>query len=75
MRPQDKAEIARRFKALRRRAVLTQSWLANYIGVSRQAVSEIENKRTLPHYTTWGRFATLEATHKQPRLTLPVRWR
>lgn len=61
MRPRDKAEIARRFKALRLNADLTQSYLAGLIGVCRQAVWEIEHERTLPHFTTWGRFAILEA--------------
>jgi DNA-binding XRE family transcriptional regulator len=75
MRPQDKAEIARRFRALRRRARLTQRCLAELIGVCRQAVSEIENKKTLPHYTTWDRFAAREAKQKEARITLPVHWR
>jgi DNA-binding XRE family transcriptional regulator len=74
MRPDDKTEVARRFKALRRRAFLTQRWLAEYIGVSRQAVSEIENKRALPHFSTWDSFAALEAKHMQPRIKLPVHW-
>ena len=74
MRPEDKADIARRFKALRRRAFLTQRLLAGLIGICRQAISEIENKRTLPHYTTWDRFAVLEAKHMQSRITSPVHW-
>jgi DNA-binding XRE family transcriptional regulator len=74
MRPDDRTEIARRFKRLRRRSLLTQRWLAGLIGICRQAVSEIENKRTLPHYATWERFAALEAKHLQPRLKLPVHW-
>ena len=74
MRPDDKAEIARRFKALRRRAHMTQLQLGDIIGICRQAVSDIENKRTLPHRTTWRRFAALEARHKQPRIKLPVHW-
>jgi DNA-binding XRE family transcriptional regulator len=44
MRPDDKAEIARRFKRLRRRSLLTQRWLAELIGICRQAVSEIEQR-------------------------------
>jgi DNA-binding XRE family transcriptional regulator len=63
MKPSDKAEIARRFQALRRRARLTQRGLAGIIGICRQAVSDIENKRTLPHDRTWGRFAALEGKH------------
>lgn len=74
VKPDDKAEIARRFKALRRRARLTQRWLAELIGICRQAVSEIENKRTLPRFSTWDSFAALEAKHMQPRIKLPVHW-
>ena len=64
MRPDYKAQIARRFKALRRRSFLTQRRLAGLIGICRQAVSEIENRRTLPHSGTWERFAALETKHK-----------
>jgi len=60
MRPADKSEVARRFKALRQSALLTQLRLAGNIGICRQAVSDIENKRTLPRDRTWGRFAALE---------------
>jgi DNA-binding XRE family transcriptional regulator len=74
MRPDDKAEIARRFKAVRRRAFLTQRQLTGLIGICRQAVSEIENKRTSPHFSTWDRFAALEAKHMQRRIKLPVHW-
>ena len=75
MRPDDKAEIARRFRGLRRRSRLTQCWLAEYIGLCRQAVSKIENKRTLPHVGTWERFAALETKHKLARIKLPLHWR
>jgi len=61
MRPDDRAEIARRFKALRRQACLTQLRLAGLIGIGRQALWDIEHERTLPHYATWDRFAALEA--------------
>jgi len=64
MRPDDKAEIARRFKTLRRRSYLTQSDLSEFIRVSRQAVSDIERRRVLPHRSTWNRFAALEAKHE-----------
>ena len=63
MRPDDKTEIARRFKALRRHADLTQHRLAELISICRQAVWDIEHERTLPHFTTWGRFAILEGKH------------
>jgi DNA-binding XRE family transcriptional regulator len=74
MRPLDKTEIAGRFTTLRRHTSLTQRELAELIGIGRQAVSEIENKRTLPHCGTWRRFAALEAKHMQPQPTLPVHW-
>jgi len=74
MRPDDKAEIARRFMAVRRRAFLTQRWLAELIGLSRQAVSEIEHQQVMPHHTTWDRFAALEAKHKLAQIELPVHW-
>lgn len=74
MRPDDKGEIAARFKELRNQASMTQLRLSRILGICRQAVSDIENKRTLPHYGTWGRFACLEAKHMQPQPTSPVRW-
>lgn len=74
MRPADKAEIARRFKALRREADFTQRRLAGVIGICRQTISEIEHQHVMPHCATWRRFAALEEKHMQPRLTLPVRW-
>jgi DNA-binding XRE family transcriptional regulator len=63
MRPDDKADVALRFKALRRQASFSQRYLAGLIGVCRQAVSDIENMRTMPRYTTWGLFVVLEAKH------------
>jgi len=74
MKPDDKTEVSRRFKALRRRAFLNQRGLAELIGICRQAVSEIENKRTFPHYATWDRFSALEAKHMLRRIRLPVHW-
>jgi DNA-binding XRE family transcriptional regulator len=76
MRPLDKAEIARHLKGLRRRSLLTQLQLAELIGICRQAVSDIENKRTLLHPSTWDRFAALEAKHKlAAQIKLPAHWR
>lgn len=75
MRPNDKTEIARRFRALRRHADLTQLRLAGLIDVCRQAISEIEHERTLPHLSTWARFATLETRHLGPKIELPDHWR
>ena len=74
-RPDERAEIASRFKKLRQRARLTQRWLAELIGICRQAVSDIENRRTLPHYSTWDRFAAQETKYKQARIKLPLHWR
>jgi len=69
----DRAEIARRFKALRSGArQITQSDLGRVIGIGRQAVSAIERQQVTPHCSTWDRFAALEAKHKQARITLPV---
>ena len=61
MRPDARAEIARRFRRLRRRSFLTQRKLAGLIGICRQAVSEIENKRVLPHFGTWDNFGEAHA--------------
>jgi len=68
------AEIARRFKRLRRRSLLTQRRLARLIGICRQAVSDIERQRVMPHFSTCDRFAALEAKHMQPRIKFPAHW-
>jgi DNA-binding XRE family transcriptional regulator len=73
-RPEDRAEIARRFRKLRRSAFLTQRALAGIISVCRQTVSEIEHRKVVPHDSTWDRFAALEAKHMQPPLRFPTRW-
>jgi DNA-binding XRE family transcriptional regulator len=77
--PEAKAEIAARFKALRREAILSQSDLGDLIGICRQSVSEIENCRVWSHYTTLNRFSDLEASHEQARLArlprFPKHWR
>jgi DNA-binding XRE family transcriptional regulator len=73
--PDHKFVVARRFKALRRKAHLSQSLLAEIINICRQSVSEIENRRVMPHQTTWDRFCDLEGKHKQPRMRLPTVWR
>jgi len=64
-RPQQKSRIASRFKALRRKSLLSQSRLAFALGVCRQSVNEIENRRVLARYGTWERFCALEARHTQ----------
>ena len=67
MRPDDKAEIARRFRKLRRRSLLAQRDLAELIGICRPAVSDIERRQVMPHLSTWNRFADLEAHHEEAR--------
>jgi DNA-binding XRE family transcriptional regulator len=62
--PEAKAAIAKRFKDLRRKARITQAKLGDIIGICRQAVNEIENRRVYPHYTTIDRFFDLEARHE-----------
>jgi len=64
---QSKAAIAKRFKVLRRKARITQATLGHVIGISRQAVNEIENRRVYPHYTTIDRFSDLEKRHENGR--------
>lgn len=62
-----KAAIAKRFKALRRKARMTQATLGHIIDICRQSVNEIENRRVYPHYTTIDRFSDLEAKHEGER--------
>jgi len=73
-RPWTRQEIASRFRALRRKALFTQSRLADLIGICRQAVNKIENARAMPHPTTWYRFCQLETKHNRPRARFPERW-
>jgi DNA-binding XRE family transcriptional regulator len=66
------ADIPKRFKALRRKAGITQKRLGNILGVSRSCINEIENRRAMPHlFTTWERFTELEDRHRQAR---KIRW-
>ena len=74
-RPDHKFVVARRFKALRRKATLSQSLLGEIIGICRQSISEIETAKVMPHESTWDRFCDLEGKHKQPRMRLPTVWR
>ncbi len=73
--PQAKASIARRFKALRKKALLTQSDLGDLIGLCRQSVNKIENRRVWPHYTTWDKFREVESNRNLHRVCFPVNWR
>jgi DNA-binding XRE family transcriptional regulator len=61
--PEAKADFAMHFKAIRRRAGLTQTELGHMIGLCRQSVSEIENCHVWPHYTTLECFCELEARY------------
>jgi len=69
--PDAKAAIAKRFMALRRKSRMTQEQLGEIIGICRQSVNEIENRRVYPHYTTIDRFAALESRHEQARRITP----
>ena len=73
-RPWEKPEIAKRFKALRRKARLSQSLLGEFMGICRQSVNEIENRRVMPHPSTWRKFSELESRHNQPRIVFPKHW-
>jgi len=64
-RPDDRSEIASRFKALRKKACFSQAKLASLIVVSRQCISEIESGCVLPHESTWERFFDLEQRHEE----------
>ena len=68
-RPDKKFLIARRFKALRKKAPipLTQKTLGRIIGVCRQSICEIERGRVMLHQSTWERFLDLETKHRQAR--------
>jgi DNA-binding XRE family transcriptional regulator len=66
-RPDHTAQIAHRFKTLRSRSLLTQRQLAELIGLRRQAVSDIECRRVIPHLSTWNRFVDLEKRHEEAR--------
>jgi DNA-binding XRE family transcriptional regulator len=64
-RPDDKREIAARFRAVRQQGHLTQAELAVQIAICRQSVSEAENCRVKPHASTWLRFLDLERRYKE----------
>jgi DNA-binding XRE family transcriptional regulator len=67
VRPEYKAAVAERFKALRRRARITQAQLGDILGICRQSVNEIENSRVMPQYSTLDKFTQLEARHERER--------
>lgn len=74
-KPDDKFAVARRFKAMRQKALLSQSYLGSIMGVCRQSICEIENAHVMPHPSTWERFVDLETKHNQPRCVCPYFWR
>jgi hypothetical protein len=39
---------------------MSQSCLGRFIGLCRQTVNEIENRRVMPHDSTWDRFCEYE---------------
>lgn len=63
--PSAKAAIAKRFRTLRKKALLSQADLGEVLGICRQSVSAIENCRVWPHFTTMDRFSDLEAKNDQ----------
>ena len=73
-RPWKKSEIAARFRALRQKALLTQKRLGEIINLCPQSVSEIENRRVMPHQSTWERFCELEWKHNRPAIVMPTSW-
>lgn len=73
-KPQTKS-ITRRFRRLRRKAMLTQEGLGQHIGLHRTSVNRIERGHAMPRAETLRRFATLEAKHDQPRVHWPKHWK
>lgn len=67
-------EVVRRFKAFRKRNLITQKELADWLGISRFSVCQIENQRSYPRYSTLRRFNLLEEQEKagDARFRLPV---
>jgi DNA-binding XRE family transcriptional regulator len=73
-RPEQKADIARRFKRLRDRAMFTQADLARLIGVCRSTVNRIERRRVMLRIKSWRRFVEFEAKHRNPAVRMPTYW-
>ena len=53
----------RRFIKLRKRANLSQKELALLLGISRQALNQIEKNKVTPHVSTWEKLLALEASY------------
>jgi len=64
-RPTDPIKIAERFRAFRTSFHFSQRELAGHLGISRQALSQIENCHTFPHEGTWDRFEAFERKHRE----------
>ncbi len=73
-RPWERSEIADRFKALRKKALLTQKRLGRLIGADRKTVCRIENLHNIPGPRTWRRFEELETKHNQPQIGSSMDW-
>ena len=67
IRPREKLDIAKRFRAFRRKSLMSQAQLGRVIAICRQAVNRIENGRVSPHYSTLERFRNLEVRHELAR--------
>lgn len=61
---QKSRQVVQRFKAFRKRNLITQKELADWLGISRFSVCQIENKRSYPRYSTLRRFNLLEEQEK-----------
>jgi DNA-binding XRE family transcriptional regulator len=66
-RPDDNADIAKRFRALRRKVHLSQSHPGSMVGICRQSVSEIENIRVMPRPGTWKNPSNSNGSTMMPR--------
>lgn len=64
-RPCTTAEIAERFRALRRDALLTQRMMSDVVGICRPSISEIENCRVLIWPSTWRKFYQMESKFRR----------
>lgn len=73
-RPPSRVEVAERFIALRRSALLSQQMLSDTIDVCRPSISEIENCRVRLWPATWERFTRIESRYRDSGVDLHARW-
>jgi DNA-binding XRE family transcriptional regulator len=73
-KPEKKFIIARRFRRLRRKAMLTQADLGRHIELCRKAVSRIERSHVMLRLKSWRRFVEFEVKHNHPPVRWPKRW-